>query len=441
MRKSTLLSRRITNRGNGFSLLAHLEESVQTTTGTTLASSEWSNTNEKPPVGSRQARLYKNKGSTAEGESFLFENNKYDIIECNNKAAWADHRTGYCHLCREPIGGSIGIHIGDRDHTSMQVCMIFSSIYPRSWKPKELFNDIRSSCGMEVEARPNGNATRSSNPRVSAIEMELRRKLFSPVLAFATNSNNCDHLHAYDDTKRRAELESLILHLIDGGTMSRIDSSLTKWSSVPEELLDEPFQQMRLNDARPAAHTPTMPLTALVDAPLNLDAENALVRTRRPPNAVLTHSIVEPNGSFPFWYSGERMWKRHMIKMITMMFPPMQAGVLTNFSQKCWGRVNGERMFDALHIQNVRKSLNLPLVPENKERKAFFVRAILWELVSAKMRPGVTPATEALIEITIRRFCFELIFLQTMVYMNKVQDVVESMEYAEFDELKRLNLW
>lgn len=452
------LSRIVPRAREGFSLVTHLQENVQTQSGTVLTPDSYSvyKPQDTNILTNKITTLYRNRHTSMEGESVLFSNNTFDVMECNNKAAWSDHRTGWCHLCREPIGGSIGMHVGDRDHTNMQVSVLLSSIYPRSWKPKDLLDDIRNEAQGREKLSSNENETsnvKSKREATSGSELRstlpmpkstlrsqrFRQQYFSGVYAFASSTNNHDHLHVYDDALRRAELESLLLHLIDGGTMARIDSTLNKWSATPANLTVDVPELQPLEE--PAASSNPAPVTSSTDAPLLLNDQGKPIPINRNSHAVLTHSVTEPNGSFPFWYSGERMWKKHMIKMITMMFPPMQAGVLTNYSQKCWGRVNQERLFDALRIQELRKAMNLPLVPENKERKAFFVRAILWELVSAKMRPSVDPVTEVLIEITIKKMCFEMIFLQTMLYMNKVQDVMASLDYIEYEDLKRLNLW
>jgi hypothetical protein len=317
-----------------------------------------------------------------------------ELFEGNAKDVWIDGAKGWCHLCSEPVGVAPGTHIGDRDHANMAVYLHLLTIYPRHWAARDVLADA---------------LTRF--PRLAV------HVLGAP--------HSVDHLHTRDDTARRAELEALLLHLCS------------------------------------------------------------------PPHRGVAHAL---QGRAPqaLWVAGERIFKTNVLELVAKQLPPMSAGIHTAFTQKVWSRTNLERMYDALNIARIHRSFGAEPKKERLE-KAFFMRALFWELhaaldvgeiasaaasppsspsssdaVGVPVSPSSSPSegdtsapdavhesspdggdsassdgadavTVLLLRECLRRMSFELAFLQSMIYMNRAQDVARKLGGPSWAELEALD--
>lgn len=279
------------------------------------------------------------RGSTPDSRG-LFDPLGLDMFEGNGKQMWMDLKSGWCHLCQEPIGSSMGIHIGDRDHICLALFVHLYVNYPRRWSPEGVM--LSSECQ------------------------------FPSVHNHASTHTTTDHLHELTDAQRRADLEAILLHLCHA------------------------------------------------------------------PHRALSH-VLQGRSPSAFWYSGERMFKINLSRLASVMLPPMNAGVLTTFTHKCWGRSNLERMYDALNISRINKTFGVD-GKTTKDHKAYYMRSIFYELQSAPYRDDIDEVTRLLIASAKRRLSFECIFLQSMHYMNRIQDIVAQLEYPTPEMLQQMNL-
>lgn len=490
-----------------------------------------------------------------------------DIFEGNNKHAWLDLRCGFCHLCQEPLGSSLGVHVGDRDHTNLQYFLFLYASYPRgetslttpfafslaAAQVPPVNRRIRGgSAGTTLLSSGWSSSKDASLPTRASSSTTLANRKTMP--AHSTSTTPEDVPLEVEPTAEQEEMEAVL----GGGTTTTVSrrcsngvdrSSLLDRSRVFHSSSDAAVKQERTKGedftgekgekkGTPFSTTPTTGdtsssstsservLSSVVSsskhtspfAPLPSSSSSSLggtsgVRRRggpsskqddaslvhrmrrlyhegsrwdstavcesvfqlcpnlyyyatthieldhlhtmddalrrgeleallrhlqHPPHAALTHAI-QGQSPLGFWYSGERMWKAHITKIITQMFPPLSAGMMTNFTQKCWGRSNGERMYDALRLADMQRQYGWGPY-EGKEKKSFFLRQIIWELLSVELREEVDELTKHLAGLALKRLAFEMVFLQCMDYMHRIQDVYGRLGHPTTEELLAMNV-
>ncbi|GET87386.1 hypothetical protein, conserved [Leishmania tarentolae] len=331
------------------------------------------------------------KGSSTEGRTLL-SSLPVGVFEGLNRHIWVDTKRSFCHLCQEPVGNAT-IHSSDRDHTSMLFFLLLYTAYPRH----DLLTDAaRAPTAGERAAAMVKDGVCASKPSLPA---ECNRAAGVP------QTISCS----------RSKLGPLF---------------------TPRQVLSGAKQHFPslfryVTDCRT-----TDRLHVVDDAVRRAELEALLLYLAHPPHQALSHVLQgqSPNG---FWYNGERMWKAHISRIVAQLYPPMSAGMMTNFTQKCWGRSNGERLYDALCLHRIKAYYGWGPF-ESKERKAFFLRHLIWELLCVEVRDEVSEEAKLLTSLALRRLAFEMVFLQSMDYMDRVQRVYELLGSPSLEELKSL---
>ncbi|KAG5508735.1 hypothetical protein JKF63_05233 [Porcisia hertigi] len=338
------------------------------------------------------------KGTSTESRTLL-ASLPVDVFEGLHRHVWVDSRRGFCHLCQEPVS-NITSHTSDRDHTSMLFFLLLYTAYPRH---DLLTEAARAPTAGEKAALAvkEGDCTSSSSASPSSPPSLYRRGADTPD-AMSVSKKKLGPLFTPDRvlSGARRHFPSLFHYVTDCRTTDR--------------------------------------LHVVDDAVRRAELEALLLYLAHPPHQALSHVLQgqSPNG---FWYSGERMWKAHISRIVTQLYPPMSAGMMTNFTQKCWGRTNGERLYDALCLHRIKAYHGWGPF-ESKERKAFFLRHLIWELLCAEIRNEVSEETKLLTSLALRRLAFEMVFLQSMDYMDRVQQVHEMLGSPTLEELKSMQV-
>ncbi|KPI89316.1 hypothetical protein ABL78_1545 [Leptomonas seymouri] len=373
------------------------------------------------------------KGCSTECTS-VFTMTPFEIFEGNNKQAWIDLRQGYCHLCQEPVGTNAGLHISDRDHTNMQFFLFLYTAYPR-W---DFLAEARAAGTAGEKAslfpstlRKGGEALqgRSSPPTCSAASAHAPAS--SPTAAVAPcDAQAVDFLQQANDSgncKSASPLHSGYRHNPQSTPLWRPDDVLNGIGALSPSLCRFAMD-----------HRTTDQLHTVDDAARRSELEALIFYLTHPPHQALPH-VLQGKSPYGFWYSGERMWKYEMTRLISQIFPPLSAGMMTNFTQKCWGRSNEERLYDALRLQRIKSYYGWGPY-ESKEKKSFFLRQLIFELLLSEVRPELSETAKLLAAQAVRRMAFELIFLLSMDYMHRVQRVHELLGRPTLADLKALNL-
>nr|CCC92325.1 conserved hypothetical protein [Trypanosoma congolense IL3000] len=317
------------------------------------------------------------------------------IFECPNKHVFLDVENSYCHLCREPVGVSAITHLSDRDHHNMQLFLFLSTLFPR--------NAVCGGSETGSTAAPANASTATENVLLyhPASVMGGAAKLF-PRLSRAVSDGQ---VHTQQDALRRASLQSMLVLLSSGS----IEVGGT--------------------------------------------ARNG------PPVLRVFHGDV----STELAHSGERLFKKDVSRVIVEWFPALSAGVSTQIAHKCWGRSNLESVFDALRLQPLlnQRSSEAPAnkgltvshgVKRNelktKTEKASFMRLLMWELTTRNEEvdanfSGASPLSEVdqlLLQLARRRLAFELVYLQSLKYMQCANTILQEMSFPGLEDLMSLGI-
>ncbi|KPA77808.1 putative mitochondrial KREPB8 (KREPB8) [Leptomonas pyrrhocoris] len=377
------------------------------------------------------------KGCSTECTS-VFATPPCEIFEGNNKQAWIDLRQGYCHLCQEPIGTNAGTHIGERDHTNMQFFLLLYTAYPRRDCMAEalaagtageraglLSSDMLRGEPPQGHADPSGAAPAAASSSSSASAPRATTASAEPfdtsaVASLFTESGRC--------CGSRASPPTFVSRL------AKHDAALWRADDVLHGIAAlSPSLRRFATD-----HRTTDQLHTMDDATRRTELEALLFYLTHPPHQALPH-VLQGTSAYGFSHSGERMLKYEMTRLISQVFPPLSAGMMTNFTQKCWGRTNEERLYDALRLQRIKTYYGWGPYA-SKEKKGFFIRQLIYELMLSEVRPELSETGKLLAAQAVRRMAFELVFLLSMDYMHRVQRVHELMGRPTLEELRALNL-
>ncbi|KAG5481956.1 hypothetical protein LSCM1_05668 [Leishmania martiniquensis] len=333
------------------------------------------------------------KGSSTESRSLL-SSLPLGMFEGLNRNVWVDSRRSFCHLCQEPVSNATS-HCSDRDHSSLLFFLLLYTAYPRHDLLTEAAQAPTAGENAAIVAKDRSNASRpaallaqsqdAGTPRPVHVRRDRLGPLFTPERVLSGAKRHFPSLFRYATDCRTTDR----LHVVD-------------------------------------------------DAVRRAELEALLLYLTHPPHQALSHVLQgqSPNG---FWYCGERMWKAHITRIVTQLYPPMSAGMMTNFTQKCWGRSNGERLYDALSLHRIKAYHGWGPF-ESKERKAFFLRHLIWELLCVEVREEVSEEAKLLTSLAIRRLAFEMVFLQSMDYMDRAQRVHELLGSPTLEELRSMQV-
>lgn len=352
----------------------------------------------------------------------LFSHTPHEIFEGYSRQAWIDTRRQFCHLCQEPVSCSPGTHCGDRDHTNLHFFLLLYAAYPRR--------------DFLAEAVAAGTAGQRA-----AKQQAMRMRDASPSLSTPSHGSPGRGQGSLEQALQALEQDAYLERRGEAGdhiAASRSNRKRQKPLWVSEKVL------AGIRDVSPALHRfatdhrTTDQLHTVDDAHRRSELEALLFYLTHSPHQALPHAL-QGTSSSGFWVSGERMWKSTITGLISQIYPPLSAGMMTNFTQKCWGRSNEERLYDALRLARIKSYYGWGPYA-GKERKSFFMRQIIYELLLAEVRPGLSETGKLLAAEAVRRLAFELIFLQSMDYMHRIQHVYKLLGNPSFAELRALRL-
>ncbi|KAH9584270.1 hypothetical protein LSM04_006368 [Trypanosoma melophagium] len=326
------------------------------------------------------------------------------IFESPNKHVFADSTGSWCHLCREPLGLSLITHLSDREHHNHQLFLFLYAAFPR---------------GV-------GKLTNKSY-HPSAVLKEAA--LLFPKLSKAVSAG---YTHTEQDALRRASLQSMLIQLSSSSSSS---SSSSNNNNNNNNNSSSKF--------------------------------SSCTSVRVKPILAVFYGDVIPELA----HSGERLFKSEVSRLIVEWFPAMGPGVITQIAHKCWGRSNLESIFDALHIQEIvdtrlhearvsaarataqskggsssltrnkawKELLRRKL--STKSEKALFMRTLFWELTTrCEETSSFTEVECLLLQLVRRQLAFEMVYLQSMKYMQHADVTMREISFPSLDKLISLGI-
>ena len=106
----------------------------------------------------------------------------------------------------------------------------------------------------------------------------------------------------------------------------------------------------------------------------------------------------------------------------------MAAEIQTQVSHRAYGRTNLEVLYSTLRIPDIQHIFG-SRIRRTRDEKAELMRLIFVELHLAFMRPEVDEVSRELVSWCLAAIAFEMLYLQSLVYINKVQPIVEQFGY------------
>jgi hypothetical protein len=130
---------------------------------------------------------------------------------------------------------------------------------------------------------------------------------------------------------------------------------------------------------------------------------------------------------------GERCFRAVVSSTCLRSMPPMSSECMTRFQQKCWGRKNLERLYDALELGRLLEEYSQCKPEESKDGKGEVMRALLYELFTLRQSGDVLVSLVA--ELTLQRSAQELIGFASKDLCQETSVMTERLKYPTYDEI------
>jgi hypothetical protein len=234
-----------------------------------------------------------------------------------SKRAWIDPVRCFCHLCQEPVSNML-THACWWDHVTLHWSIRHLSSVWRVWSPRRVEVDYCLSAQQRRRRRPAPPAAPAS---AEAALLSHARATLPPFGGFLKQPRANPHPH----------------------------------SPFPAILQVEKCDETR-----------RMELAALIRS-LN-----------RPPFSCVSFSFKDQRSGAVG--QGERMFRAEVSRLCQTMIPPCSAETMTRLQQKCWGRKNLEILFDRLQLGQMMEEGGMQAAT-TKDHKGAILRQLFFELV------------------------------------------------------------